>query len=63
MRSFYQPNGAAVSEELLIQIYNAFDPKRPLEPDSPFYVPCQAVRGLENIINEVGRKIVLYRSA
>lgn len=26
------PLGAAVSEDLLAQIYNAFDPKRPLEP-------------------------------
>jgi hypothetical protein len=48
-----------VSEDLLVQIYNAFDPKRPLEPDSPFYVTCHDVRGQENIINEVGRKIVL----
>jgi hypothetical protein len=48
-----------VSEDLLIQIYNAFDPKRPLEPGNPFYVNCQEVRGQENIINEVGRNIVL----
>ncbi|MEM6518957.1 MAG: ATP-binding protein [Cyanobacteria bacterium P01_C01_bin.70] len=51
-------NGAAVSEELLTQIYNAFDPKRPLEPDSPFYVNCHDVRGQENIVNEVGRNII-----
>lgn len=51
--------GVAVSEDLLIQIYNAFDPKRPLEPDSPFYVTCHDVRGQENIIQEVGRNIVL----
>ena len=55
-------NGAAVSEELLTQIYNAFDPKRPLEPDDPFYVKCHEVRGDENIINEVGRKIVRAES-
>ncbi len=48
-----------MSEDLLIQIYNAFDPKRPLEPDSPFYVTCHDVRGQENIINEVGKNIVL----
>ncbi|NEQ96074.1 MAG: ATP-binding protein [Cyanothece sp. SIO2G6] len=48
-----------MSEDLLVQIYNAFDPKRPLEPDSPFYVDCHAVRGQENIIKEVGRSIVL----
>jgi hypothetical protein len=47
-----------VSEDLLTQIYNAFDPKRPLEPDSPFYVTCHDVRGQENIINEVGTHIV-----
>jgi hypothetical protein len=47
-----------VSEKLLTQIYNAFDPKRPLEPDDPFYVQCHDVRGDENIINEVGRKFV-----
>jgi Cdc6-like AAA superfamily ATPase len=48
-----------VSEDLLVQIYNAFDPKRPLEPGNPFYVPCHEVRGQENIINELGKKIVL----
>jgi hypothetical protein len=49
-----------ISQEVLIErIYNAFDPKRPLEPDSPFYVDCHAVRGQENIINEVGKNIVL----
>lgn len=47
-----------MSEELLTQIYNAFDPKRPLEPDDPFYVNCHEVRGDENIINEVGRNII-----
>lgn len=46
-----------MSEDLLIQIYNAFDPKRPLEPNDPFYVDCHDVRGQENIINEVGRNI------
>ncbi|NEQ46598.1 MAG: ATP-binding protein [Leptolyngbya sp. SIOISBB] len=51
-----------MSEELLTQIYNAFDPKRPLEPDDPFYVKCHEVRGDENIINEVGRKIVRAES-
>lgn len=48
-----------MSYDLLAQIYNAFDPKRPLEPDSPFYVECHEVRGQENIINEVGKNIVL----
>ncbi|MEM9818563.1 MAG: ATP-binding protein [Cyanobacteria bacterium P01_D01_bin.6] len=47
-----------MSEELLTQIYNAFDPKRPLEPDDPFYVKCHEVRGDENIVNEVGRNII-----
>jgi Mg-chelatase subunit ChlI len=46
-----------VSEDLLVKIYNAFDPKQPLEPDSRFYVTCHEVRGQENIINEVGRNI------
>ncbi|MFG6094097.1 ATP-binding protein [Leptothoe sp. ISB3NOV94-8A] len=47
-----------MSEALITQIYNAFDPKRPLEPDSPFYVTCHNVRGQENILNEVGRNIL-----
>ncbi len=48
-----------MSEDLLMKIYNAFDPKRPLEPDDPFYVTCHEVRGKENIINEVGKHIIL----
>lgn len=46
-----------MSEELLTNIYNAFDPFRPLEPGDAFYVYCQDVRGNDNIQRELGRKI------
>lgn len=42
---------------LLTDIYNAFDPFRPLEPGDPFYVFCHEVRGNDNIFRELGRKI------
>ncbi len=46
-----------MSLDLLTDIYNAFDPFRPLEPGDPFYVFCHEVRGNENVLRELGRKI------
>ncbi|MEO1522200.1 MAG: ATP-binding protein [Cyanobacteria bacterium J06633_2] len=46
-----------MSEELLTNIYNAFDPYRPLEPGDQTYVYCQDVRGNDNIQRELGQKI------
>lgn len=45
------------SEQQIANIYNAFDPFRPLEPGDAFYVDCHAVRGNDNIVRELGRKI------
>lgn len=42
---------------LIANIYNAFDPFRPLQPGDPFYVVCNAVRGNDNVLKELGRKI------
>lgn len=42
---------------LITNIYNAFDPFRPLQPGDPFYVVCNAVRGNDNVLRELGRKI------
>ncbi|EDX77672.1 hypothetical protein MC7420_2996 [Coleofasciculus chthonoplastes PCC 7420] len=47
-----------MSEELITNIYNAFDPFQPLEPDDPVYVDCHQVRGDENIFRELGKKII-----
>ena len=50
-----------MSEELITDIYNAFDPFRPLEPGDPLYVSCHDVRGNDDVFRELGKKIVLYR--
>ena len=42
---------------LIANIYTAFDPFRPLEPGDPFYVVCNEVRGNDNVLRELGRKI------
>ena len=47
-----------MSEDLITKIYNSFNPFEPLQPGDPAYVNCSAVRGNENIFNEVGRKII-----
>lgn len=39
-----------MSEELITNIYNAFDPFQPLEPDDPVYVDCHQVRGMDAAI-------------
>ncbi|MBP0022048.1 MAG: ATP-binding protein [Cyanobacteria bacterium SBLK] len=49
-----------MSEELIAKIYNTFNPY-PLtltEEDKALYVKCGEVRGDENIINQLGRRIV-----
>ena len=47
-----------MSEDLITKIYNSFNPFDPLQPGDPAYVNCSAVRGNENIFNEIGRKII-----
>ncbi|MBC6474572.1 MAG: ATP-binding protein [Hormoscilla sp. GM102CHS1] len=46
----------AGDDELLDDIYNAFDPFQPLRPGDPVYVDLRAVRGDENI-EVLGKKI------
>ncbi|WGV27856.1 ATP-binding protein [Halotia branconii] len=43
---------------LLKQIYNTFDPFRPLPAGDPAYVDCKEVRGDGDILVEVGREIL-----
>jgi len=45
-------------KELLADLYNRFDPSRPLRDDHPTYVNCQDVRGDDNILNGIGKRIV-----
>jgi hypothetical protein len=45
-------------EKLLADLYNRFDPSRPLRDDHPTYVNCQDVRGDDNILNGIGKRIV-----
>jgi hypothetical protein len=47
----------SMNPKLLDDIYNAFDPFRPLPPGDPFYVDCHAVRGNDDILRELGKKI------
>ena len=47
-----------MSEELITQIYNAFNPFEPLKPGDEAYVDFKAVRGNEDIFRQVGRKII-----
>lgn len=53
-----------VDEDLLRELFNRFDPFRPLRPkdstDHPAYVNCQEVRGDENILNGIGKKILNF---
>ncbi|NER30294.1 MAG: hypothetical protein F6J89_22380 [Symploca sp. SIO1C4] len=42
---------------VLKQIYNAFDPFRPLPAGDPVYVDCRQVRGDGDILVELGQKI------
>ena len=46
-------------KELLKNLYNAFDPFRPLPAGDPTYVDCREVRGDGDILEDLGRRIVL----
>ena len=48
-------------EELLDNLYNAFDPFEPLPAGDPAYVDCREVRGDEDILTELGRKMPRIR--
>ncbi|MEG4801610.1 AAA family ATPase [Microcoleus sp. ARI1-B5] len=47
------------TEQLLTDLYNAFDPFYPLPAGDPQYVDCREVRGDDNITVDLGRKIKL----
>ena len=47
-----------MSQDLLTQIYNAFDPFEPLPAGDPAYVDCAEVRGDTNILVDLGNKIL-----
>ena len=44
--------------DILTQIYNEIDPFRPLEPEHPAYVDCEAERGETNIFLDLGSSIL-----
>ena len=46
-------------KQLLKNLYNAFDPFRPLPPGDPNYVDCREVRGDGDILEDLGRRILL----
>ncbi len=43
-------------EDLLDEMYNAFSPT-PLQPGDPAYVDCRAVRGDEDVLEDLGRTV------
>ncbi|MFO0051094.1 MAG: ATP-binding protein, partial [Pseudanabaena sp.] len=47
-----------MSQDLLTQIYNAFDPFEPLPAGDPAYVDCAEVRGDTNILVDLGNKLL-----
>ena len=53
-----------VDKDLLRDLFNRFDAFRPLMPrdhtDHPAYVHCQEVRGDENILNGIGKKLLNF---
>ncbi|NER46595.1 MAG: ATP-binding protein [Symploca sp. SIO1A3] len=48
-------------EDLLDEIYNAFTPT-PLQPGDPAYVDCRAVRGDEDVVEDLGRTVQRSRN-
>ena len=47
-----------MSQDLLTQIYNSFDPFEPLPAGDPAYVDCAEVRGDTNILVDLGNKLL-----
>jgi hypothetical protein len=50
------------SQELLTNLYNAFNPFEPLPAGDPKYVDCQEVRGDADILNELGNRMRLAKT-
>lgn len=51
----------ALTPELRETLYNAFDPFSPLEVGDKRYVDCKSVRGDQDIIADLGNRIILSR--
>ncbi|MBW4633862.1 MAG: hypothetical protein KME30_18750 [Iphinoe sp. HA4291-MV1] len=49
------------SQELLTNLYNAFNPFEPLPAEDLRYVDCQDVRGDADILNELGNRMRLAK--
>lgn len=43
--------------DLIARIYNSFDPSRPLPAGDPQYVDFREVRGDEDIVSDLGKRI------
>ncbi len=48
-----------MSQDLLSQIYNAFDPFKPLPAGDPAYVDLRSVRGDGDVLTDLGRRVDL----
>lgn len=48
-----------MSQDLITEIFNAFDPFEPLRAGDPAYVDCREVRGDGDILTDLGRNITL----
>lgn len=46
-----------MTDDILTKIYNSFDPARPLPAGDPQYVDCREVRGDEDIVSDLGKRI------
>jgi AAA ATPase domain len=51
-----------MSQDLLSQIYNAFDPFQPLQAGDPAYVDLRSVRGDGDVLTDLGRRVDLAKA-
>jgi AAA ATPase domain len=51
-----------MSQDLLSQIYNAFDPFQPLQAGDPAYVDLRSVRGDGDVLTDLGRRVELAKA-
>jgi hypothetical protein len=52
-----QHEEAVAVSDRITKIYNSFDPARPLPAGDPFYVDCRQVRGDEDIVSDLGKRM------
>ncbi|NMF57842.1 AAA family ATPase [Pseudanabaena yagii] len=50
-----------MAQDLLSQIYNAFDPFQPLKAGDPAYVDLRSVRGDGDVLTDLGRRVDLAK--